>query len=57
MIILDASILLHAYDSGSDLHVQARSWVQQGILRRRAARVALADIALADRDGGSLLWL
>ena len=28
MIILDANILLYAYDSGSLLHEQARSWVE-----------------------------
>ena len=28
MIILDANILLYAYDSGSLLHVQARCWVE-----------------------------
>lgn len=28
MTILDANILLYAYDSGSTLHAQARSWVE-----------------------------
>lgn len=28
MIILDANILLYAYDSGSSLHPQARSWIE-----------------------------
>jgi toxin-antitoxin system PIN domain toxin len=28
VIILDANILLYAYDSGSSLHVRARSWVE-----------------------------
>lgn len=29
MIILDANILLYAYDSGSEFHLQARSWVEK----------------------------
>lgn len=29
MIILDANILLYAYDSDSALHLRARSWVEQ----------------------------
>lgn len=29
MIVLDANILLYAYDSNSSLHVPARSWVEQ----------------------------
>ncbi|MCW5979989.1 MAG: PIN domain-containing protein [Bryobacteraceae bacterium] len=29
MIVLDANILLYAYDSGSTLHLRARSWVEQ----------------------------
>ncbi len=28
MIVLDANILLHAYDSASPLHLQARAWVE-----------------------------
>lgn len=28
MIVLDANILLYAYDSGSTLHAQARSWIE-----------------------------
>ena len=28
MIILDANILLYAYDSSSTLHVRARSWIE-----------------------------
>jgi predicted nucleic acid-binding protein len=29
MIVLDANILLHAYDTTSTHHVQARSWIEQ----------------------------
>lgn len=29
MIVLDANILLYAYDANSQLHAQARAWVEQ----------------------------
>lgn len=29
MIVLDANLLLYAYDSGSQQHVQARGWIEQ----------------------------
>jgi predicted nucleic acid-binding protein len=29
VIVLDANLLLYAYDSGSQLHAKARAWVEQ----------------------------
>ena len=29
MIVLDANILIYAYDSGSSQHTKARAWVEQ----------------------------
>lgn len=45
MIILDANILLYAYDSGSTLHAQARSWVESVFSSEEAVGLPWQTIA------------
>jgi predicted nucleic acid-binding protein len=50
VIVLDANVLLYAYDSTSAQHVKARQWVERAFSEETTGGIALADGVRISKD-------